>query len=460
MTKRMEPTVADLPEHRVEVVEAGQSAAGGWQPCQMDHNIKFDTRSIESYCFADWHPEVYDAFVLAAAVEYCDRGKRRQQGIWGRDIYLRVRVHNPTLWSDAGVDDVLSVLTGDKWRFEFLQRGAPVPRPRQVPFTMDDDAYAVIPFSDGLDSLAVSCLIEGECGRLLRVRLGTIPSSRRNGLLPFAGVPFRVTGFRAVESSFRSRSFKFALLAGVAAFLAGLNKIIVAESGQGILGPSLVPVGQEYEDLRSHPYFLGRMSTFLGRLLGADVRYVYPRIWHTKAETLTEYFRTRSRGIGAWQDTRSCWQDQRHSSVSGVWRQCGICSACLLRRMSLYAAGRREACSTYVWESLAASSFREGAAAGYEVRGKAMYSHFVSGVADLDRLAKLHSSPWDRHTLNRQIRRLCHSPGLGGGGSLDEANVRSKVLRLLEQHAREWREFKESLGESSFLVQLLEGRAQ
>lgn len=266
MTKRMEPTVADLPEHRVEVVEAGQSAADGWQPCQMDHNIKFDTRSIESYCFADWHPEVYDAFVLAAAVEYCDRGKRRQQGIWGRDIYLRVRVHNPTLWSDAGVDDVLSVLTGDKWRCEFIQRGAPVPRPRQ--------------------------------------------------------------------------------------------------------------------------------------------------------------------------DTRSCWQDQRHSSVSGVWRQCGICSACLLRRMSLYAAGRREACSTYVWESLAASSFREGAAAGYEGRGKAMYSHFVSGVADLDRLAKLHSSPWDRHTLNRQIKRLCRSPDLGVGGSLDETNVRSKVLRLLEQHAR------------------------
>ncbi len=455
VTKRREPTVADLPKHCVEVVEAGQRAAPGWQPCEIGRDISFDTKSLESYCYADWHPAVYDAFLLAAAVEYGDRGKRRRRGAWGREISVRVKVHDPARWDDADVGGMLAVLTGDRWNFEFMPREEPVPRPRQVSLTMDDGASAVIPFSDGLDSLAVSSLMEQEYGRILRVRLGRLHN--QDDRLPFAGVPFRVTSPRAPESSFRSRSFKFELLAGIAAFLAGLNKIVVTESGQGILGPSLLPLGHEHEDVGCHPRFLDCMSAFLKRMFGVDVRYVYPRIWHTKGETLIEYFRICPDQGDAWRKTKSCWQDQRHSSVGGTLRQCGICIACLLRRMSLYAAECVESPTGYVWENLAESSFRKGAAKGYEARSEVMHDHFVSAATGLDQLAKLHRSPWDQHTLDRQVRRLCRSANLVEGGSLRESDVRARVMRLLEQHAREWREFKESLGKSSFLVQLVEG---
>ncbi len=74
---------------------------------------------------------------------------------------------------------------------------------------------------------------------------------------------------RFVESSARSRGFKFAVLSGLAAYLAKANKVFVPESGQGALGPAIVTVGQAYEDFRNHPRFTKKMSAFLKALLGA-----------------------------------------------------------------------------------------------------------------------------------------------------------------------------------------------
>ena len=61
------------------------------------------------------------------------------------------------------------------------------------------------------------------------------------------------------------------------------------ESGQGALGPSLVPVGQTYDDYRSHPAFTRKMERFLKALFGVEVEFVFPQIWQTKAETLRRF---------------------------------------------------------------------------------------------------------------------------------------------------------------------------
>jgi len=88
---------------------------------------------------------------------------------------------------------------------------------------------------------------------------------RKREQTPFAFVPYRVRyGARgSVETSARSRGFKFALLSGVAAYLSQAQQVVVPESGQGALGPVLVPVGQGYEDYRNHPLFTDRMGRIL-----------------------------------------------------------------------------------------------------------------------------------------------------------------------------------------------------
>ena len=194
-----------------------------------------------------------DALLIAAAVEFADKSQRRPAYSWQRQFRLRIPVHGPSKWNEPKVSDALhdavSFLTGDNWTIEFYERTKPMDQPHQGSLNLPAEVDAVIPFSNGLDSCAVAGIM-GRClgDRLVRVRLG---SKRRDGReltrkgIPFTAVPYEVKkGARSfVESSARSRGFKFALISGLAAFLANAKEVIVPESGQGALGPTLAAVG-------------------------------------------------------------------------------------------------------------------------------------------------------------------------------------------------------------------------
>jgi hypothetical protein len=70
------------------------------------------------------------------------------------------------------------------------------------------------------------------------------------------------------EVSGRSRGFKFALISGIAAYLANADEIVIPESGQGALGPVLSDVGHAYPDYRNYPLFTRRMEQFFNVLFG------------------------------------------------------------------------------------------------------------------------------------------------------------------------------------------------
>jgi hypothetical protein len=311
------------PLFTVHVVEPGVRAGSSASHWKIEENVKFSTASLESYFFAKWEPIAWDALLIAAAVEFADKTKRRPAYTWRRYFELRIPVHNPRHWNSSKVQralrDALEFLTGDKWRLEFVGRKKDVERPEQIQLSLDPQVEAVIPFSNGLDSYAVAALVERRLGsKLVRIRLGsglnegkTLSRQRK----AFTRIPYDISPGEKpfVESSARSRGFKFALISGIAAYLSNAGKIIVPESGQGTLGPSLVTVGQAGEDYRSHPLFTRRMETFLKALLGHAVRYEFPHIWHTKAETLRQFVDECK--DTSWTQTRSCWQQNRQSSV-------------------------------------------------------------------------------------------------------------------------------------------------
>ena len=453
---------AELPIHRVDVVEPGVPARRRHVRCQIGENLQFDTAGLEAYCFANRDAQVVDSFVLAAAVQFCDHTKARPSARWGREIILRVPVHDPAHWRSAAVSGALhralEFVTGDRWHIEFVARKRPEAPPRQQNLSLPDGERVVIPFSDGLDSRAVAGLAEREHGhKLIRVRLGPrlLNGHRTKGeSVPFASVPYHVRFGRrgSVESSARSRGFKFALLSGVAAYLSHARQVIMPESGQGALGPVLVPVGQAYEDYRNHPLFADRMEAFLSALFGHDIRYVYPRLWHTKAETLAAFTAECPDGTN-WALTRSCWQGQRQVSLNGKRRQCGICAACMLRRMSVHAMGGAEEEAAYIWEDLSAVRYEDGAAAGFrKTRPQgALYEYAIAGTLHLDHLAGLQHSPANQVLVDRQVFQLSRSLGA------TEQETQRKLQRLLTQHAREWKDFVGSLGPRSFVAQWASG---
>jgi 7-cyano-7-deazaguanine synthase in queuosine biosynthesis len=371
---------------------------------------------------------------------------------------LRIPVHDPDRWNDRRVaetlHEALNFLTGDYWEISFYKRAKTVEPPRQGQLILPEGVSAVLPFSDGLDSRIVAGLMAREMGEsLIRVRLGSKTADAKELARqrhPFTSVPYWVrpsarNNFR--ESSARSRGFKFALLSGLSAYLGKAGQVIVPESGQGALGPAMVTVGQAYEDYRSHPLFTERMERFLAALLAHKIQFRFPRLWYTKAETLKEFVKE-CEGASKWSATWSCWQQNRQVSVEKKKRQCGICAACMLRRMSAHGAGVSEPNTGYVWENLSAVTFRQGAASSFPRKKitEKLRQYAIAGALHLDHLAALPASPANQGSLELQAFQLSRSLGM------PETEVQAKLHRLLVQHGNEWKGFVHSLGRNSFVA--------
>lgn len=443
-----------LPLLRVDVHEPGSRPRTGCVSCKIGEELTFSTEGLSSYFFAKWQPAVFDALLVAAAVEFCDRSQSRPLHHWARQFELRIPVHDPYHWNQRKVSDALhdalSFLTGDRWSIEFVARKKSQPLPMQSTFDLPGESCAVIPFSEGMDSRAVAGLMSQTYGnKLVRIRLGTkaadAESLSRYGH-PFTTVPYEVRfENRPRDSSARSRGFKFATISGVSAYLAKAAQIVVPESGQGSLGPALVPVGQAYEDYRNHPLFTDRMERYFLALFEYQPRFDFPRLWNTKGETLKEFAEGCSDG-STWEATRSCWQQAGQASVNGSRRQCGICAACMLRRLSVHAAGLKERKDAYVWENLKAPTFEKGAASGFDSMTGKLHDYAIAGTLHLDHLAALRSTRAGQSTLELTAYQL------GRSRNLPEADVRAKLDRLLSKHEDEWRAFMNSLGKQSFLT--------
>jgi hypothetical protein len=439
----------------VDVTQKGYEARPGHMACEIDRHIKFDTSALQSFSFTNWRSDVFDALVVAAAVEFCDRSLGRSAGFWGRRFSVRVPVHSPALWNSRKVGDALiaalEIVTGDAWEFEFVPRESAVVPPHQTIMEFPRDAAAVIAYSDGMDSRAVAGLEERRLGdRLVRVRVGKKqPDIKGAELLsrPFTKIPYRVrVGRNNRETSARSRGFKFGMVAGIAAFLVNAPDVILPESGQGALAPMMIPVGQSYPDYRNHPVFTARMAILIEAIFGHRVSYRFPRLWFSKAQTLRAYvdlYGEKAR----WQDTRSCWQQARQVSVSHVWRQCGVCAACMLRRMSVHAAGLAEPKETYLWEDLGAAEFDLGAAPDFKAAkpGGALSEYALAGALHLDDFAALKDSREGTLISRRSQGELSRAMGI------PVAEAESGLAALINQHKKEWSSFAESLGKGSFV---------
>ena len=445
-----------LPVLCVDVTEAGGRPRKGWVSCQIGRHVRFSTEQLESYCFAEWDAKVYDALLVAAVVEYCDRVVHRPALGWARHFRIRIPVHSPEIWRESKVSqsliDALSFLMGDEWEVEFVQRRVPAEQPSQGRITVPDGLEAVIPFSDGLDSRAVGALAALELGEgLIRVRIGTGSwdrSTLAKRRVPFTSIPYKVQteGSEFAESSARSRGFKFVLVSGLAAYLAKAKRVIMTESGQGALGPAIVTVGQSYADYRNHPLFTDRMERFIHALVGHVVRFEFPRLWSTKAETL-RLFSDKCVDGDALSSTRSCWQSSRQVGVGGKRRQCGVCAACLLRRMSVHAAGLNESQDNYVWENLRVANFCEGVGAGFDFKriSTSFREYAIAGTLHLDHLASVRRSALNSFPITLAAHQLAKSL------YLTKVDAETKLNGLLDRHTVEWGLFLQSLGNNSFI---------
>lgn len=447
--------VVRIPELAIDIVEQGSKVRKGHRKLVLGKDIKFSTAGLESYAFARWEPVIYDAMVVAAAIEFCDRAVKRPSRGWARRFQLRIPVHDPARWNDRSVcsalHDAVEFLTGDYWSFAFVGRSSAAPSPRQDSLSLPVETQAVLAYSDGMDSRAAAGIVGAAIGkRLVRVRVGSKSWDRRQKRsaqerIPFATVPYDVPCNEPNrEASGRSRGFKFALITGIAAYLSGAEEIIVPESGQGAIGPALINVGHAYPDYRNHPLFAVRMQCFINALLGTRAEFVFPRIWHTKGETLREYAALPDGND--WASTRSCWRSSRWTSIDGKLRQCGVCAACMLRRLSVHAAGLTESEDTYVATTMDANSLDRAVSPRFNRRTSAFEEYAIAGVLHMDHLADM-AAPDAEPLIARHATLL--APAL----EIPREESEQKLRALLKKHRQEWKNYLDSLGENSFVKQ-------
>lgn len=446
-----------IPEGSIDVVEPGLRARKGRVALDLVHDLAFSTEALQSYAFARWEAVICDALVVSAAVEYTDRAVKRPQMGWARRLAVRIPVHDRARWehprvSDA-LHDALGFLTGDFWSMEFVKRKSAAPSPPQEYLDLPVPTKAVLAYSDGMDSRAVAGLLGAKPGNeLVRVRVGSKKWDRLNGSTePFTAVPYDVPcNMPNREASSRSRGFKFALISGIAAYLTDAKQIIIPESGQGAIGPALITAGHAYPDYRNHPQFTVRMERFLKALLGHDARFSFPRLWSTKGETLREFVATT--GEGNWASTRSCWRNNQWSSVNGKLRQCGICAACMLRRLSVHSAGLVEADDVYVCADMSAPTLECAIDPAFTRRSPAFRQYGIAGVMHMDHLAEM-ADPEAAHLIKR------HALFLGPALRIEPQVAAEQLAALLKRHAEEWSRYMDSVGANSFIKLWARGRA-
>jgi 7-cyano-7-deazaguanine synthase in queuosine biosynthesis len=440
-----------VPTRSVDATDPGRRVRKDHLKFDLNKDLEFSTDGLEAFTFSRWQPVLYDAMVLAAAIEFADKTVKRPLLGWARRLNLLVPVHDLRRWAVPSVSvslrDALGFLTGDFWEITFVKRNTNVSPPAQERLELGVQIEAVIAYSEGMDSRAVAGIMGASLGeKLVRVRVASNAVDHPkylNNKDPFATVPYKVkTHVSNRETSARSRGFKFALISGLAAYLAEARTVFFPESGQGALGPALVTVNHGYPDYRNHPLFAARMERFLAALLRAQVRFEFPRIWATKGETLREFV-----GLGTgdvWRSSRSCWRNSQWVSLNGKLRQCGACAACMLRRLSVHAAGLQEDSDIYICKDMNAPSLREAVDPNFTRFNVAFEQYALGGVLHLDDLAMMAGSN-GQATVRRHSVLL--APAMGIGADLVEINV----SHLLARHALEWRNYLRELSPNSFV---------
>ena len=435
-----------LPLTRVAVLEREGRAPRGWLSFKHRRHFRFSTEALRRFALAKWEDVIFDAMVVCAAVEYTDSVARRPRHGWARHLKVRVPVHDPARWEAPEVVhslcSALGFLTGDVWEFSFGARREERTEVSRGYLEFSLPRNACLPYSSGLDSLAVAGIERNRLDeQLVLVRVQKGSHFNHSDKTPFVKVPYSISSSKnRRETSGRSRGFKFALISGLAAHLTNAPNVICPESGQGVFGPVLATVGHAYQDYRSHPLFTRRMELFLEALLGLDVRYRFPRRSTTKGETLAEYVGLN--GTEKWKETRSCWRDGRWSSVSGSWRHCGVCAACMLRRMSVHTAGLHEPEDTYVCERIEAGSLDEAVVPGFSKLNQTYREYAIAGTMHMRRMAELVDEPGPIEAHAAAV-----APVLGQ----TVRDAEKEIRQLFEKHREEWISYVASLGRRSFV---------
>ena len=453
----------EIQEHKIVVVTEGSTQkVKNKLACIIGQHVKIDYNVLESYCFQKLSTLQFDLALLTGVIAFVDRNiKRKRRFGWVRKFNITIPVHDPDIWGSIAVSnsliECLSYLTGDQWSFSFKNRAIQDTWLRRQEYLQltDIKPTCVLPFSGGMDSWQATEVFKHtypdndfllvQIKNSSAVNLYADKDNNKQKVKTLR-IPFQIHGNKNKESTYRSRSFIFYVAAGMAAQLTGCNRVIVTENGQGSLGPSLIPYGDEWPLRGEHPGFTIRLMRLFSAVFETGIEFDHINLWKTKGQMLEEIKNTSE--FSRWVDTNSCTRPSRKLPVTGTRVHCGICSNCLLRRVSIHSAQIKNNQETYIWEHLESedldTALQPSAKHG---SSDTDYKYFYHSVKDLSSLANM-SNKDKQHQLELVAREL----SIDLSGSLE--HYAELLNNLVKQHAKEWHSYLNTFPETSLIRQI------
>ncbi len=356
------------PEHRVQCLPP-LTKSGGDEQLRLEIDgkavgVKLCISQLNEQLVAGLPNRALDLLEIAALVYGTDsavsRGGSTDQKMgakWHRRFRVEIPVRDLAFWVSNDVAETLEktlmFLSGDRFEFEFTQKGDPeAERTRFFKFDGESAwrATRVLMFSGGLDSFAGALEEIAEQRRRVALvshfsasKIAPVQRNLQKALAEKFGpdccrhipVQVQMTGRGLKEGTHRSRSFLFAVLGAITARAFDLNRVSFYENG--VVSLNLPPVGNVLgtrATRTTHPQTLDRFSKFLGKVFEDSTRIDNPFFWRTKKDVVESIARLNMGSQIA--HTRSC-ADVHNQTKQYV--HCGRCSQCIDRRFAVLAAG-------------------------------------------------------------------------------------------------------------------------
>ncbi len=336
---------------QVEVLNAKKNEQGFFSLFIDDKELSIAGLSIVSSINAD----ILD---LAIAIHAVDRIIKREHEI-SSFFHIELPVRNYDIFCQPDfhklLEKILNWYTNDHWSFEFIKRdinGREIESQAQLPWKNVPKQPEVALWSGGLDSLA------GLHSRLLSdntknyVLVGTGSNSqvinKQKQLadkvnIQFPGrtsliqIPYRWLRTPKGEKNFiqRSRGLVFSLIGAVCANHLGSKSLYIYENGIGAINLPYTKGSLGVDQGKSvHPLSLKYTSELLSVLFKYKFEIKNPFWLSTKSQMVHNLIISSKKGL--IELTSSC--DRIHRLGTGL-TQCGVCTSCLLRRLSLNVSG-------------------------------------------------------------------------------------------------------------------------
>ena len=442
-------------------------------------NYKYDfassTHSLQSRCayWKEWDPllrmfgkalpaEYEDLLELAVAVyaaDCCSKRYYRDPETGQRHINLQIGINDPERWCNSKVNQVLhrllSWMSGDLWDIQFQKCHA---MPRQLPLSQMHIRKPVMVslFSGGLDSFAgffahaenpvgSYVLLAGDtrnqaASTQRRKQVNYIKNewNRRCGesaAIHYVSCPFGLAKPRADrrEQSQRTRALVFLALGIVSALLAGTNMLWVYENGIGALNLPLNATQLGVDNYRGvHPVTLIMVEELISLALDQPIQISNPFLFSTKSEMCR--IAGKAGFVGGIKHTFSCDGFPQRCQQ----RQCGICTSCIFRRISLHASGleKFDLDNLYRYDIMK----NRNNINGKKIHDLEVMRHQVQRIAHcLNCDQTWHSLVAPFPELARTCKYLVTQRGL----SSDE--VTKRIIQLYQTYVNEWRHLPESI---------------